>query len=110
MTKDHYLEMCLNLGNDPIVEEIPIELDDLTVQSQEVIEIFNYFTDEWSDMGGYLGKNLSNFPVIFDLYGVPKNNWLLYLDLLGVLIQEQVKIVNTKISKESKKGAIKSAK
>jgi len=105
MTREQYLDMCQEIGSEPIEDEIPVEVDDLTVQSQQVIEIFNYLPDEWGSMGGYQGKKLDNFPIIFELFEVPKTNWILYLDLLGVLIEEQVKIVNKKIEAESKRGA-----
>lgn len=93
------------MGSEPVEKEIPIELDDLTAQSQEVIEIFNYLPDQWGSMGGYTGKDLSNFPIIFDLFHVPKEQWLLYIDLLGILIEEQIKVVNKKIEAETKRGA-----
>ena len=105
MTKEHYLEMCEQMNSTPIKEEIPVEIDDLTVQSQNVIEIFNYFPEKWGGMGGYEGKDISNFPTIFNLFEVPQKDWLLYLDLLGVLIEEQVKIVNRKLEAKSKRGA-----
>lgn len=105
MSREQYLEMCAQMGSEPNPDEIPVEVDDLTVQSQEVIEIFNYMPDEWGSMGGYVGKNLHNFPTIFELFKVPEDNWILYLDLLGILIEEQVKIVNKKIEAEAKRGA-----
>lgn len=104
MSKENYLEMCQQLGSTPVEEEIPIELDDLTVQTQTVIEIFNYLPDKWGGMGGYEGKDLSNFPVIFNLFEVPKTQWLTYIDLLGILIEEQIKVVNKKIEAETKRG------
>lgn len=106
MSKEDYLEMCRQLGSTPIEEEIPVSLDDLTVQAQEVIEIFNYLPDQWGAMGGYLGKDLSNFPVVFNMFEVSKVNWMLYLDLLGILIEDQIEIVNKKIEAKAKaKGA-----
>lgn len=91
----------------PIEEEIPVGIDDLTAQSQLVIEIFNYMPDKWGSMGGYEGKDISTFPIIFKLFKIPKKQWILFLDLLGVLIEEQIKIVNKKIEAESKRGAKK---
>lgn len=105
MSRQQYIEMCQQLGSTPLEEEMPIELDNLTVQSQEVIEIFNYLPDEWGAMGGYTGKDLKNFPVIFKLFKVKKSNWLLYLDLLGILIEHQIEIVNKKIEAKAKQGA-----
>lgn len=93
------------MDSEPLENEIPIELDDLTAQSQEVIEIFNYLPDQWGGMGSYTGKDLSNFPIIFELFHVPKEQWLLYIDLLGILIEEQIKVVNKKIESHTKQGA-----
>jgi hypothetical protein len=105
MDRNNYLEMCEQLGSAPIESEIPTELDDLTVQSQEVIEIFNYLPDQWGAMGGYLGKDLSNFDVVFRLFNVDESYWLVYLDLLGILIEKQVEVVNKKIEAKAKMGA-----
>lgn len=96
-----YLDMCENLGSKPIFEEIPVNLDDLTIQSQEVIAISNYLPDRWG-MGGYEGKDFSNIKDILILHEVSELNWLLYMDLLNVLIDEQIKIVNKKISQGAK--------
>lgn len=105
MSRQQYIEMCQQLGSTPLDEEMPIGIDDLTVQSQEVIEIFNYLPDQWGSMGGYIGKELTNFPTIFKLFKVSKSNWLLYLDLLGILIEHQIEIVNKKIEAKAKQGA-----
>ena len=105
MSRSAYLEMCEQLGSTPVQSEIPVELDDLTVQAQEVVEIFNYLPDQWGAMGGYLGKDLSNFPVVFKLFNIDKSYWLVYLDLLGILIEKQVEIVNKKIEAKAKMGA-----
>lgn len=110
MTKDMYLEMCEGLGTEPKEEEIPPEFGDLSIQTQDSLQIFNYLPDKWSDMSGYTGKDLSNLFTIFKLFDIDKSNWLLYMDLLNVIIDERISSTNNKIQKEAKSEANKRGK
>lgn len=98
MTKDQYLEMCEALGTVPDKDQMPADLEDLTSQTQEVVAIFNYLPDKWDSMAGaYLGKDLSNILTFFEVFDVHKKDMVVYLDLLAVLIEEQIKFTNNKL-------------
>ena len=97
MTKETYFEMCETLSSEPVEEEIPVEYEDLTFDSQYVIYIFNLLPDRWSDMSGtYMGKDLTSLTQFFDIFSIPKANWLLYIQLLGVLTEENTLSINRK--------------
>lgn len=71
MTKEVYYDMCEALGADPIESEIPIEFDDLILDVQESLIIYNGLQDNWDSMSGrYLGKNFSGLSDILELYNV----------------------------------------
>lgn len=71
MTKESYLEMCEALGTEPIESEIPLEYEDLALEVQEAIRIYNNLQDSWDYMGGnYIGKNLNGFKDILDIFEV----------------------------------------
>lgn len=102
MTKEKYLEMCESLKTEPDFDEIPPSFNELTHQAQDIMEIFMYLKDDWSSMGGYLGKDLSNLSFILSVYDIPKSDWLLYFELLQVVIVEQTSYINKKIKAESR--------
>jgi hypothetical protein len=102
MTQEKYMEMCESLGTDPVPSEIPPAFSDLTFQSQDVMQIFMYLKDDWTSMGGYVGKDLSNITKIFELFNIDKEDWLLYIEILQVIITEQTNYINKKIKSESR--------
>ena len=75
MTKDSYYEMCEMLGSEPIPEEVPVEFNDLIIEAQEALRIYNNLQDSWDYMNGnYIGKNLTGFIDILDIFEVPKED------------------------------------
>ena len=75
MTREQYFEMCEMLGNEPLESEIPIEFEDLPVEAQEALNIYNNLRDDWDYMGGnYIGKSLIGFKDILDMYEVEKSD------------------------------------
>lgn len=67
MTKEQYLMMCEQLGNEPIPEEIPVDFSDFPYEVQDVINIFSILPDNWEGMSGtYMGKDFSLLPYLFD--------------------------------------------
>lgn len=71
MTKQQYFEMCEALGSQPLESEIPIEYEDLVLEVQEALQLYNCLQDSWDYMNGnYIGKNFTGFEYILDLYEV----------------------------------------
>ena len=73
MTKELYFDMCEQMESEPIESEIPVDIDDFPVEVQEAIRIYNNLQDNWDYMGGnYIGKNLTGFRDILDIFEVDK--------------------------------------
>jgi hypothetical protein len=63
--------MCEALGSDPVESEIPTEYEDLPLEVQEAVRIYNNLQDSWDYMGGnYIGKNLTGFKDILSIFEV----------------------------------------
>lgn len=80
MTKAQYFEMCEMMGTEPKEEDIPIEFDDLLLEVQLSIQIYNNLQDCWDYMGGnYIGKNLSGFRDILNILEIsPEDHRAVY--------------------------------
>lgn len=88
MTREKYYEMCEMLGTEPDESEVPLEFDDLLIDVQEAIQIYNKLKDEWDGMNGvYLGKSYSGIVDIFDLLEVPREDRLTLFELIGIIDQ-----------------------
>lgn len=58
--------MCEELGSDPVEEEIPLDRNDLSIDTQEVLQIYDFLPSRWEGMSAtYLGKDLSRLNNIF---------------------------------------------
>lgn len=98
MTKDSYFEMCEMLGQEPIEEEIPVDLNDFPALVQQCFSIYGTLEDRWDSMGGgYLGKNYSNLFELFNLYNIEDIERLLAIEFLQHMDSVRAKIVSEKI-------------
>ena len=91
MTKEQYLMMCEQLGNEPIESEIPADFADFPYEVQEAINIFSILPDNWEGMSGtYLGKDYSILPYLMDeIFEVAdKKQTMQLLLIIGRLVME----------------------
>jgi hypothetical protein len=101
MTKQQYFEMCEQLGSEPLEEEIPIEYEDLPLEVQEALQLYNTLQDSWDYMGGnYIGKDLSYFGTILDLYEVPREDRRSLYELVIYIDQLRAKQIQDKKPKK----------
>ena len=64
MTRDRYLEMCEQLGKEPVESEIPPDWSDFPSFVQEVINTFNSLGDRMDSDMGFLGKDYTNLTLL----------------------------------------------
>lgn len=104
MTKDAYFELCEALGNEPVEEEIPVEMDDFPMEVQVAIHVYNKLRDEWEGMSGtYMGKSLVGLKDILDIYEIPFEDRRYLLDWINVMDVERSRAFNAmKANRESR--------
>lgn len=99
MTKDMYFEMCDQMGQEPIDEEIPFDIDDFPDLAQAMLQIYGVLADIWDPMGGtYLGKDFSILFNLFDLYGIDQSDRLLGLNILQHLDGVRAKSIRDRVT------------
>lgn len=103
MTRDSYFEMCELLGSEPKEDEIPIEFDDLVLEAQEAIMLYNTLQDQWDYMGGnYIGKNFNYIETIFKFYNIETDLHKLYFDLILNIDKIRTKQIQDSKPKQTK--------
>lgn len=100
MTKDAYFEMCDALSQEPIEEEIPVELSDFPDFVQTCMLVYGKLSDIWDTMGGnYCGKDYAIVFSLFNLYNIEeKEEQLLAMDIFQSIDSIRTKIVANKIT------------
>lgn len=99
MTKDAYFEMCDMLKQEPVDEEIPIEMGDFPELVQQCFVVYNILPDNWDSMGGgFMGKDYSIVFNLFKVYAITDPaEVLLCMDFLQHMDGVRQKIVSEKL-------------
>ena len=99
MTKDQYYDMCRQMGSEPVEEEIPLEFDDLTIESQKAIELDSLLSDNVSEMSGHLmGKDFSGVDTFLNVLGIKGDGekYIVFL-LLSDIVNTNKRLVSQEI-------------
>lgn len=97
MTKEFYYELCETMGNEPVEEEIPVEMSDLPDLVQQTLNIYYMLADIWDPVGGnYLGKNTTNLFDFFNLYDIEKEERVLCVSFIQYIDHVRSKIISGK--------------
>lgn len=79
MTKDQYLRMVEQTGEEIDWDRCPPEAEDFPNSVMNAVNIFHSLGDRIYGDVGYVGKDFTNLPLLMELYGVqsPKEkDWL----------------------------------
>ena len=103
MTKQQYFEMCELLGNQPLDNEIPVELDDLPLEVQQALMVYRMLRDEWEGFNGlYLGKSYIGLTEILHYTEVDPQDQKIILTLIKIIDGIRGNIINEKQKKPAK--------
>lgn len=87
MTREVYYDMCEQLRQEPVEEEIPIILQDFPDIVQMSIRIHNIMPGIWEGMSGsYLGVDTTNLFDLFELFNIESQpERILSIDIIQTL-------------------------
>lgn len=103
MTKDQYYEMCEMLGSEPDESEVPVEFEDLCVEAQQALQIYNHLQDNWDYMGGnYIGKNLIGLKDIMGFFEVDEADFRYIYQLIQNIDEIRAKKIQDSKPKSTK--------
>jgi len=89
MTKDKYLTLCEQTGQDPSEEKCPPDFEDFPLPVQQAIEVFNRLGDRVVADIGYLGKDFVSLPIHMEVIGVEDKE--IFMDTLMRLDSSMIK-------------------
>ena len=108
MTKDQYLRMCEQTGQEIDWDRCPPEPEDFPESTLTGISIFNELGDRVYPDVGYVGKDFTNYKFLLELYEVKEhqkeyiNETILFLDGRAIEIsQKKLKAEYDRIKRKS---------
>ena len=100
MSKEHYLEMCEMMGNDPVDSEIPVEYEDFPLDVQQALSVYRMLKDEWEGFNGlYLGKSFIGLTEILDYMEVDTSDRKLTVQLVKLIDSVRIELINKREQK-----------
>jgi hypothetical protein len=104
MTKERYYNLCEAMGTEPADDEVPVEFEDLLIEVQDALRIYASLQDSWDYMGGnYIGKNLSGFKDIMDIFEVAVEDRRSVYELVMQIDKIRGKRINDAVKAKEKK-------
>lgn len=74
MTKEKYLTLCQQMGQEPSEIKCPPEYEDFPIPLQQAIEVFNRLGDRVYPDIGYMGKDYTSLPLHMEVVGVTEKD------------------------------------
>ena len=68
MTKDQYLRMCEQTGEEINWDKCPPEIEDFPESILTAMSIYNYLGDRMYPDVGFIGKDFTNLSFLYDNY------------------------------------------
>ena len=100
MTKDQYLEMCEQTGQEIDWERCPPEIEDFPDIVVDSINIYNSLGSRIFPDVGYVGKDYTNFEFLLELYKVEKWERDFLMELLLLMESRDIKASQEQIKAE----------
>jgi hypothetical protein len=100
MSKDQYLEMMEQMGEEPDWEKCPPDWEDFPDIVIITMNIFNSMGDRVYPEIGYIGKDYTNFEFLLKYYGIKEHNKEFVFELLLWLDSRAIEISQKKLKAE----------
>ena len=108
MTKEQYLRMCEQTGEEIDWDKCPPDSEDFPNSTLTALSIFNTLGDRVGSDVGYIGKDFTNYKYLLEQYGIEKHqrdyvfDTLLWLDSRAIdKSQKRIKAEYDRIKNKS---------
>lgn len=96
--KEKYLDICDAMGVEPVMEDMPIDYEDLPIEVQDVMSLHSFLPSRIAEFSGtYLGKDYGNLSFLFNMHGIDEKSWQMFYFRVMMLIDSiQMSILDKK--------------
>jgi len=100
MSKDQYLRMCEQTGEEIDWKKCPPEMDDFPNIIIDILNVFHSMGDRIYPEIGYIGKDYTNLDLLLNMYNIGKHNLEYAMELLLWLDSRAIKNSQDKLKAE----------
>lgn len=100
MTKDQYLEMMQQMGEEPDWDKCPPDWEDFPEIVITALNIFNSLGDRLYPDIGYIGKDFTNFDFLLKNYKVESHNTEYIFELILFLDSRAIELSQKRLKAE----------
>jgi hypothetical protein len=100
MTKDQYLEMMEQMGEEPNWDKCPPDWEDFPEIVITALNIFNSLGDRLYPDIGYIGKDFTNFDFLLKNYKVESHNTEYIFELILFLDSRAIELSQKRLKAE----------
>lgn len=91
------------MGSEPLEEEIPVDREDLSIETQLVLSVYDKLPSKWEGFSGnYLGKDLMVLPILMDEYKFDKGMRRYAFEIIPIIDSFVAEDIALKIKAKSK--------
>ena len=101
MTRERYLKMCEQLGQEPKEDEIPPDWGDFPDIAVQAMSTFSMLGDRVVPDIGYMGKDFTNLSCYIEIYGIQDTE--LFLEILTYLESRAINQSQEQLKREREK-------
>ena len=101
MTRERYLEMCEQMGNEPLDEEIPPNYEDMPEVIIVALTTFSLLGDRIYPDIGYIGKDYTNLDHYIDVFGIDDKEY--FMSILSWRDSRMIKKASEEMKKQHDK-------
>ena len=100
MSKDQYLEMCEQMGEDPDWDKCPPEWEDFPNVIIDAVNIYYSLGSKIYPEVGFTGKDYTKFDFLLDRYKIPAHHTDFLFEILTYMEQRDIEISQRKLKAE----------
>ena len=100
MTKDRYFELMAQMGQEPDIDEMPADWEDIPPLAQSAVLTFNSLGDRVYPEIGYVGKDYTLIDKYIGIHGINPKDEEYFLDILQTLDARAIKQSSDQIKRE----------
>jgi len=101
MTRERYFKMCEQLGQEPVHDEIPPDVEDFPEIAILALNTFSTLGDRLYPDVGYVGKDFTNLPQYIMIHGIEDTE--LFLEILTYLESRAIEQSREQLKREREK-------
>ena len=100
MSKNQYLEMCEQMGEEPDWDKCPVDWEDFPEIVITGMNVYNTLGNRMAEGMGYIGKDYTNYTYILDHFNISSHQKDFVFEIVQFMEHRDIEISQKKLKAE----------